>query len=136
MTTQTRHTPARTIDATGPGALAATLAELSAWIDTAPANAARDPEAATWGRLAKVAEESGEVIAAYIGATGQNPRKGITHGMAAVRGELLDVAVTALTAIEHLTGNHRHSLDLLAHHLTALQQRMHDTQTAEAVAAA
>jgi hypothetical protein len=106
--------------------ISATLAELSAWIDTAPANAARDAEAATWGRLAKVAEESGEVIAAYIGATGQNPRKGITHGMAAVQAELLDVAVTALAAVEHLTGNHGRSLDHLAHHLTALRQRMHE----------
>ena len=78
------------------------IAALSRWIDAASANAARDPEAATWGRLAKVAEEAGEVIAAYIGATGQNPRKGVTHTMGDVRRELLDVALTALCAVEHL----------------------------------
>jgi hypothetical protein len=79
------------------------LTALSAWIDDA--NTTRDPEAVTWGRLAKIAEESGEVIAAYIGATGQNPRKGVTGTTDAVVEELLDVAVTALCAVVHLTEN-------------------------------
>ena len=39
---------------------------LSDWLDDA--NAHRDPEARTWGRLAKLAEESGEVVEAYIGS--------------------------------------------------------------------
>lgn len=93
------------------------ISELNAWIDKSDANAARDPEAATWGRLAKVAEEHGEVleayiaaqgsaigrtIAAYIGFTGQNPRKGFVGEIADVRKELLDVALTALCAVEHL----------------------------------
>lgn len=77
------------------------LVALSKWIDAA--NAHRDPEAVTWGRLAKLAEEGGEVIEAFIGATGQNPRKGITHTIADVGDELLDVAITALGAYEHLT---------------------------------
>lgn len=81
------------------------IARLSQYIDDAPANAARDPEARTWGRIAKVAEESGEVIAAYIGATGQNPRKGQTHDLGDVREELLDVALTALAAYEHVTSD-------------------------------
>jgi NTP pyrophosphatase (non-canonical NTP hydrolase) len=76
------------------------LYRLSAWIDAG--NLHRDPEAATWGRLAKVSEECGEVIAAYIGATGQNPRKGHTHTLDHVEDELLDVAVTALCAVAHL----------------------------------
>ena len=79
------------------------LVALSKWIDAG--NAHRDPEAITWGRLAKVSEECGEAIAAYIGATGQNPRKGVTHTIDDVIEELLDVAVTALGAIEHLTGH-------------------------------
>jgi len=78
------------------------LQVLSDHIDYAPANAERDPEARTWGRLAKVSEECGEVIAAYIGATGQNPRKGVTNGLDEVRKELLDVAVTSLAAYYHL----------------------------------
>jgi hypothetical protein len=78
---------------------------LSLWIDTAPANAKRDPEAATWGRLSKIMEEAGEVIAEFIGVTGQNPRKGEYGSTEAVKTELLDVALTALAAWEHLDGN-------------------------------
>lgn len=92
-------------------ALALQLAALSARIDASSEH--RDPEAVTWGRIAKIAEESGEVIAAFIGATGQNPRKGVTHSIDDVIEELLDVAVTALGAVEHLTGNESTSIDLL-----------------------
>lgn len=79
------------------------ITALSRWVDEAPVNAARDPEARTWGRIAKVQEECGEVIAAYIGVTGQNPRKGVTHTPYDVETELLDVALTALCAYEHVT---------------------------------
>lgn len=89
----------------------AALAALSLWIDTA--NVDHDPEARTWGRLAKITEEAGEVIAAYIGATGQNPRKGVTHSRGDVVEELLDVAVTALGAVEHLRGHRGDALELL-----------------------
>jgi hypothetical protein len=74
----------------------------------------RDAEARTWGRLAKVAEESGEVISAFIGATGQNPRKGVICTIAAVEDELLDVAITALAAYEHLTSNQGQSIAALS----------------------
>jgi NTP pyrophosphatase (non-canonical NTP hydrolase) len=93
---------------------ASQLAALSQWIDTSPANAARDPEAALWGRVAKVGEEHGEVIAALVGATGQNPRKGVTHTLDDVEAELLDVALTALCAVEHLNANEGASMGLLA----------------------
>ena len=53
-------------------------------------------------RILKVVEEAGEAAAAWIGATGQNPRKGITHTTADVAAELADVAFTALVAIESL----------------------------------
>jgi hypothetical protein len=86
----------------------AALVALSQWIDEG--NAHRDPEAVTWGRLAKLSEEEGEVIGAFIGATGQNPRKGITHTMEAVLEELLDVAVTALGAYEHIDGHQGRAL--------------------------
>jgi len=87
------------------------LCRLSEWIDAS--NADRDSEAITWGRLAKVSEECGEVIAAYIGATGQNPRKGVVGSIDDVVEELLDVALTAVAAIEHLTDHHAASLSLL-----------------------
>lgn len=78
---------------------------ISQIIDEAPANAKRDPEAAMWSRVSKCVEETGEVVAALIGALGQNPRKGVTHTMRDVKDELLDVVLTALTAYEHLDGN-------------------------------
>lgn len=99
------------------------LAALSDWVDDSPANAARDREARTWGRLAKVSEECGEVIQAYIGATGQNPRKGRTHTIDDVVKELLDVAVTALAAVEHLIDDQGASVDLLAAHVQWLCER-------------
>lgn len=87
------------------------IARLSEWIDAG--NAGRDPEAATWARLAKITEEAGEVVAAQIGATGQNPRKGVTHTAQDVQEELIDVAVTALAALEHVRGHDRRSIALL-----------------------
>ena len=89
------------------------LAALSEWLDRQNRLMARDGEAITWGRLAKVSEECGEVIAAFIGATGQNPRKGFTHTNNDVVEELLDVAVTALGAVEHMVGNNGESMTLL-----------------------
>lgn len=97
------------------------LVALSRWIDAG--NAGRDPEAITWGRLAKITEEAGEVIAAYIGVTGQNPRKGKTHDEDAVLAELLDVAVTALGAAEHLYGHPGDVLHALANKINAVALR-------------
>lgn len=99
------------------------LAALSAWIDTHPANQDRDREARLWGRVAKVCEEAGEAIAALIGVTGQNPRKGVTHTTSDLRGELLDVAVAALGAVEHLDGNTGTSVAALAEKLDRLTAR-------------
>ena len=87
------------------------LRALSQWIDDG--NAERDPEAILWGRVSKITEEAGEAIAALIGWTGQNPRKGITHNRHALIEELLDVAVTALGAVEHVTDNRGEALDRL-----------------------
>ncbi|HWR85627.1 MAG TPA: MazG-like family protein, partial [Rhodoglobus sp.] len=87
------------------------LVALSRWIDAG--NAHRDPEAQLWGRVAKIAEEHGEAVAALIGMTGQNPRKGVTHGADQVIDELLDVAITALGAVEHLTGHRGDAFALL-----------------------
>lgn len=99
------------------------LAALSDWIDRAPANAARDPEAATWGRLAKITEEAGEVIAAFIGVTEQNPRKGRTHDGSDVVKELLDVALTALCAVEHMHNNDGSSMARLSEHIRYVADR-------------
>ncbi|MEU6768554.1 MazG-like family protein [Streptomyces sp. NPDC046853] len=50
-------------------------------------------------RLLKLSEEVGEVSQAWIGHTGQNPRKGVTHSRADVCDELVDVMVTAAVAL-------------------------------------
>lgn len=82
----------------------ALLAYLSRWLDESQGD--RDAEAVLWGRVAKVTEEAGEAIATLIGAAGQNPRPspfaGIAHGYDDAVDELLDVAITAMTAVEHL----------------------------------
>lgn len=97
------------------------LVALSCWID-AP-NAHRDDEAQVWARIAKVSEEAGEVVAAYIGVIGQNPRKGVTHTLDDVTDELLDVALTALAAIEHLRGHDGMAFDLLEAKLDRVARR-------------
>ncbi len=90
------------------------LIELNQWIDKH--NAGKDPEARTWGRLSKVGEEFGEVVSAYIGVTNQNPRKGSYSTMDDVVKELLDVALTALCAVVHLTGD-EHATEALRDHI-------------------
>lgn len=71
------------------------------WIDNA--NPRTDHETAM--RLLKLVEEAGEAAAAYIGMTGQNPRKGVTHTREDVAGELCDVAITALVSLATITGD-------------------------------
>jgi hypothetical protein len=89
---------------------------LNTWIDSWPANKIRDREALLWSRVAKVSEEAGEAIAALTGVTGQNPRKGTTHNMGDVVNELLDTAVTALLAVEHIRQDGM-VMDLLRDHI-------------------
>jgi len=101
------------------------LAGLSSWIDES--NTHRDPEAVLWGRVAKLTEESGEAIAALIGLTGQNPRKGVTHTAEDVVAELLDVAITALGAVEHMTGNVGLALPELCAKVAAVHTRAMST---------
>jgi NTP pyrophosphatase (non-canonical NTP hydrolase) len=75
------------------------LADLAAWLDRM--NGRGHDE--TTMRILKVTEESGEVAAAWVGVTGQNPRKGITHTLDDVADELCDVAVAALVALYSVT---------------------------------
>lgn len=76
----------------------ATVRATRAWLDQA--NGADRHELTC--RILKVTEEAGEAAGAWIGLTGQNPRKGVTHDLDDVAGELADVALTALVAIESL----------------------------------
>ena len=100
----------------------AALTALSEWIDAG--NADRDPEALHLHRVIKVTEEAGEVTSAMIGWLGANPRKGRTHDVEDVIEELLDVAVTALGAIEHLDGHDARALELLDDKILRVAERV------------
>jgi NTP pyrophosphatase (non-canonical NTP hydrolase) len=71
-------------------------------------------------RILKLSEEVGEVAEAVIGATGQNPRKGVTHTWDDVQSELCDVAITALVALRTLTPQAR---EVFARHLERVTRR-------------
>ncbi|WP_329458151.1 MazG-like family protein [Streptomyces sp. NBC_01497] len=71
-------------------------------------------------RLLKLTEETGEVAAAVIGATGQNPRKGFTHSWQDVEAELCDVIVTAMVALRTLTPD---AARVFAGHLRRVDER-------------
>jgi NTP pyrophosphatase (non-canonical NTP hydrolase) len=68
-------------------------------------------------RMLKLSEEVGEVAEAVIGATGQNPRKGVTHTWDDVQGELCDVVITALVALRTLTQ------EVFTRHLARVMER-------------
>jgi NTP pyrophosphatase (non-canonical NTP hydrolase) len=72
-----------------------TIARLTAWLDDR--NGSSTPETSL--RLLKVTEEAGEVASAWIGMTGQNPRKGVTHTAGDVADELCDVITAAMVAL-------------------------------------
>ncbi len=95
---------------------------ISQWVDTSPANAARDPEALGWHRVTKVAEEAGEVVSAWLLYTGGNPRKS-PGSLNDVIEELLDTAIAALGAVEHLTGNLGLSVEMMAEKALRVRSR-------------
>ena len=73
---------------------------MTAWLDRAERD--RPDRLTQTLRILKVTEEAGEAAAAWIGATGQNPRKGVSHTVADVAAELGDVVFAALVAIRSL----------------------------------
>jgi hypothetical protein len=81
------------------------------------------PLAQDWARIAKISEELGEVVDAFIGITGQNPRKGYYSSQEDVIKELLDVACTALLAVEHFTKDGS-TWDRLQAHIIYLKRRI------------
>lgn len=100
------------------------LVALSEWIDESNRAEGRDGELLTLHRLIKLSEEVGEVTQALIGATGANPRKGVTGDWRDVKAELLDVAVTALGAFEHLDGHQGNALAELDWKILAVAGRV------------
>ncbi|MGC9499643.1 MazG-like family protein [Streptomyces sp. WG7] len=81
-------------------------------------------------RMLKLSEEVGEVAEAVIGATGQNPRKGVTHTWEDVEAELCDVVITALVALRTLTPQAR---EVFGRHLARVAERSLGTPGAPVV---
>lgn len=81
-----------------------TVGRLVDWLDR---NSTLAPETERLLRLMKLTEEVGEVAEAVIGVTGQNPRKGVTHGWDDVNAELCDVILTAMVALSTITPDAR-----------------------------
>lgn len=75
------------------------ISRLTAWLDTH--NGRSSTETAL--RILKVTEEAGEVAQAWIGAAGQNPRKGVSHTTGDVADELCDVITAAMVALTTIT---------------------------------
>ena len=75
------------------------MARINAWLENANGFSAHEDSM----RVMKVGEEFGEAIEAYIGMTGQNPRKGVTHSPEDLLSELADVAITAMCAMVHFS---------------------------------
>jgi NTP pyrophosphatase (non-canonical NTP hydrolase) len=100
-----------------PADLWTTVGELWEWLE------ANRPVGGREGlllRMLKLSEEVGEVAQAVIGATGQNPRKGVTHTWDDVQGELCDVVITALVALRTLTPDTR---EVFTRHLARVTER-------------
>ncbi|MFI6661601.1 MazG-like family protein [Streptomyces sp. NPDC050523] len=91
--------------------------ELWTWLD---ANRLHGGDDGLLLRVLKLSEEVGEVAQAVIGATGQNPRKGVTHTWEDVQGELCDVVITALVALRTLTPEAR---EVFTRHLAKVTAR-------------
>jgi hypothetical protein len=81
-------------------------------------------------RIMKIGEEFGEVVNAHIGAIGQNPRKGFYATQQDVIKELCDVIVTAMVAMNSMTGDATISRGMLAAHMTHLIRRAGEIQAA------
>src|SRR4051794_41799552 len=76
------------------------VARTVAWLDAA--NGSGPHEIAV--RVMKIAEETGEAVSAYIGLTGQNPRKGVTADPDDPAAELCDGVLASLVALTATTG--------------------------------
>ncbi|MGW2372834.1 MULTISPECIES: NUDIX domain-containing protein [Kitasatospora] len=66
-------------------------------------------------QVVKIQEEAGEVAEALLGVLGANPRKGVSHTMADLQGELCDVITAAMVALRDTTEDPG---AVLAQHLT------------------
>lgn len=100
------------------------IEKIDAWLDRDAASAYQgSPLALDWLRVSKLTEEAGEAVAALIGVTGGNPRKGVTHMMDDVVAELADVAATAMCAIQHFTKDRAETQRIIEAKVSAVAER-------------
>ncbi|TMR89077.1 MazG-like family protein [Nonomuraea basaltis] len=93
---------------------------LLTWLDAA--NPRTEHEIAM--RIMKIGEEFGEVVSAYIGVTGQNPRKGVSATHAELTGELCDVIIAAMSALATVAGGPEDAEKILSTHIAARYPRL------------
>ncbi|MGW3427988.1 MazG-like family protein [Streptomyces melanosporofaciens] len=93
--------------ALAPSPLWAAARHSAAWLDAANGTSERE----TQMRLMKISEELGEVMQAYIGTVGQNPRKGVTHKPADVAAEVCDVIMSAAVALHRFADDPEQAMD-------------------------
>ena len=86
---------------------------LTEWLGEVPVEA----------QLLKLSEDVGEVAEAYLGLTGLNPRKGVTHTRDDLVNEVADVIITAAVAIVRLTGEPRAARAAFNAHLASVLTR-------------
>lgn len=109
------------------------LVEIDDWLDSGVALRYQDEPlvAQDCARVAKVAEEAGEAIEALIAWTGQNPRKPQRdNARDELLGELSDVALTAILAMQHFTKDVDETMLLLWTRLAFVHNRMRQANAA------
>lgn len=113
------------------GQMMVDLARIDEWLDDAVSDDYKaGPLAQDWARIAKVSEELGEAVNAFILYTGQNPRKQRSDSIHDTLNELADVAITALLAIQHFTKDESQTGALLLDKVRATYVRMVDAKRA------
>jgi hypothetical protein len=106
------------------------IESIDLWLDRDVAGTYQDqPLAQDWARVAKVAEETGEAIDRLIALTGQNPRKGVCGTREELLGELADVALTAILAMQHFTKDAPETFRLLDADLVRIARRAEEAST-------
>ena len=101
------------------------IRDIDVWLDDQVSDTYKaQPLAQDWARVAKAGEEHGEAIAALIGMTGQNPRKGFTHDRGDLFKELSDIAATAILAMQHFTKDTAITASILNERIYSLHSRI------------
>jgi hypothetical protein len=96
------------------------VARTVAWLDAANGRGPHE----TAMRVMKITEEAGEAVAAYIGAAGANPRKGVNVSQDDLADELCDVVLASLIALATVTGGTPQAESRLAAHVAARAVRL------------